>query len=120
MIADIDVIIGREQDRKAAANRPMLHRIVQDDDIQVLHLTLELLDPFDAVLTDGYRQVRKGRIHLHRLIADGLDRRSVVRHDESACLAFVAAREDRRMVTVRDEQPHQVRRHRRLPRTAYR
>ena len=120
MIADIDIIIGRQQDREAAADRPMLHRVVQDDDVQVLHLALELLDAFDPVLTDRYRQVGEGGMHLHGLIADGLDGGSMVRHDETACLTFITAREDSGMVTVSDEQAYEIGRHRRLTCTAYR
>ena len=59
-------------------------------------------------------------MHLHRLIADSVHRRGSIRHDEAFRLAFVPAGEDGRMIAVGEKQAHEVRRHRRLTRSAYR
>ena len=57
-------------------------------------------------------------MELHHLIADGVYRRSTVRHDESVRCTLVAPREDRRLITILQQQMDDIRRHGRLARAS--
>ena len=117
MIVYVEPVVRREQDREPAAQRTMLEGVIEDDHIQIGHLSLELVNTPYAVLADSDGDVREGPVHLQCLVSDGLHRGSVIGHEESTRLAFVSARKHRRLVAVVQQELDDVRSHRSLART---
>ena len=97
----------------------MLHRIIEDDHIELLNVSFEQVHSADAVLAHGNRYIRESAVHLHRFIAYRIGGGHGIRQYETACLAFVSATEDRRMVSVGKQQLYQIRRHGSLTRPSY-
>ena len=117
MVVDIEMSVRRQEDGQAAADSAVLHRIVQQDDIQVLQLAFQLSGSAYAVFAHSNRHVGELTVQLHRLVAYRSHSRVVVRHHETVRLALVASGEDGRLIAVSQQQPQQVLHHRRLARS---
>ena len=104
---------------KTTTNSTVLKGIVQHDHINVIELPLQLLHTSHPVLTHRHRHIRKCPMHLHRLVTDSVHSRVTVCHHKTACLAFVPPGEHRRVVTVVQQQLHDIRGHRCLSRSSH-
>ena len=76
--------------------------------------------PSHTILADRNRHLGESAMQLHCFIANSINSRSSVRQEETTRTTLVSARENSRMIAMRQEQLHNISCHRRFSRSTHR